>query len=164
LHVLSAPPAFVLSQDQTLHRVRTALGTNVVTLVRIFVLTVSPLAGTQRTRCLFPASLEAFRATGRPVQALLNTLIVNSAREPLTRLFPAWQSPGFTRCVAFVAPASRRVLQANPHQPARQPLGLNYFSQLRVARLSPNSIGLRYLQPAPTDPSRRFRPARRTRH
>src|SRR3954464_15587134 len=82
LHVLSAPPAFVLSQDQTLHRVRTALGTNVVTLVRIFVLTVSPLFGTRRTRCLLPAPEEAFRATGRPVQALLNTLIVKPLASP----------------------------------------------------------------------------------
>src|SRR3954462_9427461 len=34
LHVLSAPPAFVLSQDQTLHRVQTALLEQ--TLLRLF--------------------------------------------------------------------------------------------------------------------------------
>jgi hypothetical protein len=95
-----------------------------------------------------PSSLprETFRATGRPVQALLNTLIVNSAREPLTRLFPAWQSPGFTRCVAFGAPASRRVLQSNRPVPARQPLGVTFFSELRAAGPSPNSINLNHLR------------------
>jgi len=91
---------------------------------------------------------ETFRATGRPVQALLNTLIVKLACEPLTRPFPAWQSPGFTRCVAFVAPASRRVLQANLVQPNRQPLGGFLFSELRRAGLSYNSFNLDHLRPA----------------
>jgi hypothetical protein len=81
--------------------------------------------------------------------------------EPLTRLFPAWQSPGFTRCVAFVSPASWPVLQANPARPARQPLGDNCFSQLRAAWLAPNhrtqnhlrTVGKRWFQAFPTTPA-----------
>jgi hypothetical protein len=104
-----------------------------------------------------PNSLsEAFRATGRPVQALLNTLIVNFTCEPLTRLFPAWQSPGFTRCVAFGSPASRRVLQSNRVRPARQPLGVTRFSELRRTAPSSNPFNLNYLGAAVKPGSVRF--------
>jgi hypothetical protein len=106
-----------------------------------------------------PGSLsEAFRATGRPVQALLNTLIVKFTCEPLTRSLPAWQSPGFTRCVAFGAPASRRVLQSNPTRPARQPLAVTCFSQLRRAAPSSNSFNLNHLRPAVKGGFVRFQP------
>ena len=103
---------------------------------------------------------ETFRATGRPVQALLNTLIVKLACEPLTRPFPAWQSPGFTRRVAFVSPASRRVLQANLVLPGRQPLGGFRFSELRHAGSSLNSFNLNHLRAVVNPRFPQFGPAR----
>ena len=129
LHVLSAPPAFVLSQDQTLHRVQTALLEQ--TLLRLFGIRVDSFPVRRHTAghdaCL-PAP-EGRRATGRPVQALLMTLIVKHPQvpDPLQR-----RPSGVTRSVASARPSSvEQVLQSNPARPLRQPLGGSPFSDFR---------------------------------
>jgi hypothetical protein len=98
LHVLSAPPAFVLSQDQTLHELNSSLEQ---TLLRLFGIRVVwfPYTGTWRTRCLHWIPKDPGCATGRTIQALPNTLIVKCFADRV-RFFTARQSAGFTRSVA----------------------------------------------------------------
>jgi hypothetical protein len=108
-------------------------------------LTVSPFLLARGGHDASFQSRRTFCATGRPVQALLNTLIVKTARAS-DSLLPAWQPPGFTRCVAFRSPNRGEVLQANPALPGRQPLGAIRFSQLRAADTSPNSLNLNHLR------------------
>ena len=143
MHVLSAPPAFVLSQDQTLHRVQTALLEQ--TLLRLFGIRVDSFPVRRHTAghdaCL-PAP-EGRRATGRPVQALLMTLIVKQPRvsDPLP-----WRPSGVTRSVASAQPSSvEQVLQSNPVRPLRQPLGESSFLDFRRAGVAVNSFKLNHL-------------------
>ena len=84
------------------------------------------------------------RATGRPVQALPNTLIVKLSR-PQDRFMAT--SASFTRLVAALAqPTSfERAFQSNLASPLRQPLGSPFFFDFRHAVPSVNSFNLNHL-------------------
>ena len=91
-----------------------------------------------------PPSPESERATGRPVQALPNTLIVKR----LAALDRFKGNPAsFTRLVAsFRSPASfERTLQSNPAGLFRQPLESRFFFDFRQAVPLVNSFNLNRL-------------------
>src|SRR4028118_123008 len=71
LHVLSTPPAFVLSQDQTLQECLSARSNAVHPLTR------SPASGINSCHCPLPAAHErrgSSRATARPLISIVNQL------------------------------------------------------------------------------------------
>ena len=91
-----------------------------------------------------PPSPEGERATGRPVQALPNTLIVKCFADRV-RFFLHGDSAGFTRAVASRPPLFWRVLQSNRAGLLRQPLGRRDFLDFPRGVPSVNSLNLNHL-------------------
>ena len=85
------------------------------------------------------------RATGRPVQALPNTLIVKlprpkTAQGNVSQFHPA-------RRVSRSPTSFERAFQSNLACPARQPLGSLFFFDFRRGLASLNSLKLNHLRP-----------------
>jgi hypothetical protein len=117
-----------------------------------------PYTGTRRTRCL-PRPVRGERATGRPVQALPNTLIVK--RFAAIDRFHKGNPASFTRPVASLPlPSARRLgraFQSTTVRPARQPRGRRDFLDFRAEVLSYNSLKLLHLGQIVKRLSRSFR-------
>ena len=142
LHVLSAPPAFVLSQDQTLHELNSSLEQ---TLLRLFGIRVVWFPYNRHAEdTMPPPATRAGCATGRTIQALPNTLIVKCLADHV-RFFLHGDSAGFTRSVASRSPYVWRVLQSNRAGLLRQPLGRRCFLDFPRGVPSVNSLNLNHL-------------------
>ena len=147
MHVLSAPPAFVLSQDQTLHQ-RFRLARSEQTLLRLFGIRVDqfPYTAQRRTRCL-PGARKLPACHGAPCSS--------TPQHPGCQTSRGLQTAhgiraSFTRPAAFVLPSVvrpplQRALQANPAGRFRQPLVRDFFSNFLRGQPSVNPFNLHHL-------------------
>jgi hypothetical protein len=153
LHVLSAPPAFVLSQDQTLHELNSSFERTRLCSFGFFTFTSRYHCG-REGRVAF-----GLLRHGAPVLALPKTRVVNHHRGPLIR-FP-FASGQFH-------PAAASVLQSITLDSLSQGVARRKFRSFPSRRASCNAFNLHHLG-APvkgsisrfSSPEPRHRPFRR---
>ena len=91
-----------------------------------------------------PPSPESERATGRPVQALPNTLIVKRLADSV-RILPSWRPNQFHPVRRDCPPSFERAFQSTTVGPSRQPPSSNFFFDFVRGLPPPNSFNLNHL-------------------
>jgi hypothetical protein len=124
--VLSAPPAFVLSQDQTLHELNSSFERTRLCSFGIFTFTSRYISG-REGRVAF-----GLLRHGAPVLALPKTRVVNPPVRTVDPLFPSRQTSQFHPAAASYPPRSSEPFKLTPSgHPVKGPRSRSFSLLLR---------------------------------